>query len=331
MAGLVAPDEGTRFLRPGLTAGYMAQDPDFAGFATLGAFVEAGGRSGRALARRDRDGGRQARRQPRSGGGLGRRAAARGAGADPRRGPGPDAARRADQPPRRHRHRLAGAVPDRDARGGRRHQPRPGVPARADRPHPLGRPRRRAPARPGLRRLRGMARQDLRGRGPRAPQARPADQGRGALGGRGHLRPAQAQPGPGAPSGGDARRTRRADRPDRHGEDGVRQRLALGQAGARGDRRRQVLRRARDRPRLLAPGAARRAHRAGRPERRRQDHAAEDPHRRAGARRRNRAAGDEPQPGSVRPEPRRARRKRQPLGHADRRRHASASRGATTR
>ncbi len=40
MAGMVAPDEGTRFLRPGLTAGYMAQDPDFAGFATLGAFVE---------------------------------------------------------------------------------------------------------------------------------------------------------------------------------------------------------------------------------------------------------------------------------------------------
>jgi len=34
-------------------------------------------------------------------------------------------------------------------------------------------------------------------RGDRAAQARPADQGRGALGGRGHLRPAQAQPGPG--------------------------------------------------------------------------------------------------------------------------------------
>jgi ABC-type cobalamin/Fe3+-siderophores transport system ATPase subunit len=34
--------------------------------------------------------------------------------------------------------------------------------------------------------------------GPRATQARPQDQGRGALGRRGHLRPAQAQPGPGA-------------------------------------------------------------------------------------------------------------------------------------
>jgi ATP-binding cassette subfamily F protein uup len=39
MAGLVAGDSGTRFLRPGTSIGYMAQDPDFAGFATLGAFA----------------------------------------------------------------------------------------------------------------------------------------------------------------------------------------------------------------------------------------------------------------------------------------------------
>ena len=39
MAGLTEPDSGTRFLRPGLSVGYMAQDPDFAGFATLGAFA----------------------------------------------------------------------------------------------------------------------------------------------------------------------------------------------------------------------------------------------------------------------------------------------------
>jgi ATP-binding cassette subfamily F protein uup len=39
MAGMLAPDAGTRFLRPGLTVGYMAQDPDFAGFPTLGAFA----------------------------------------------------------------------------------------------------------------------------------------------------------------------------------------------------------------------------------------------------------------------------------------------------
>jgi ATP-binding cassette subfamily F protein uup len=39
MAGLVEPDAGTRFLRPGLAVGYMAQDPDFAGHATLGGFA----------------------------------------------------------------------------------------------------------------------------------------------------------------------------------------------------------------------------------------------------------------------------------------------------
>ena len=42
MAGTVAADGGTRFLRPGLTVGYMAQDPDFGGFATLGDFAAHG-------------------------------------------------------------------------------------------------------------------------------------------------------------------------------------------------------------------------------------------------------------------------------------------------
>ena len=42
MAGLVEPDGGARFLRPGLTVGYMAQDPDLAAFATLGAFAGQG-------------------------------------------------------------------------------------------------------------------------------------------------------------------------------------------------------------------------------------------------------------------------------------------------
>ena len=41
MAGMVAADAGTRFLRPGLSVGYMAQAPDFAGSATLGDFVAA--------------------------------------------------------------------------------------------------------------------------------------------------------------------------------------------------------------------------------------------------------------------------------------------------
>jgi len=42
MAGEIAPDAGTRFVRPGAGLAHMAQDPDFAGYATLGAFVEAG-------------------------------------------------------------------------------------------------------------------------------------------------------------------------------------------------------------------------------------------------------------------------------------------------
>ncbi len=41
MAGAIPPDAGERFLRPGLSVGYMAQDPDFAGYDTLGAYVEA--------------------------------------------------------------------------------------------------------------------------------------------------------------------------------------------------------------------------------------------------------------------------------------------------
>jgi len=41
MAGLVEPDHGTRFLTPGLSVGYMEQDPDFTGFAMLGDFATA--------------------------------------------------------------------------------------------------------------------------------------------------------------------------------------------------------------------------------------------------------------------------------------------------
>ncbi|AVW91170.1 ABC-F family ATP-binding cassette domain-containing protein [Celeribacter baekdonensis] len=39
MAGLVEPDRGSRVLGPGITVGYMEQDPDLSGFATLGAFA----------------------------------------------------------------------------------------------------------------------------------------------------------------------------------------------------------------------------------------------------------------------------------------------------
>jgi ATP-binding cassette subfamily F protein uup len=39
MAGLVEPDSGARTVPPGVTVGYMEQDPDLSGFATLGDFA----------------------------------------------------------------------------------------------------------------------------------------------------------------------------------------------------------------------------------------------------------------------------------------------------
>src|SRR5712671_3309777 len=41
-AGLVEPDSGSRFVQPGATIRYLPQEPDFAGFATALAYVEAG-------------------------------------------------------------------------------------------------------------------------------------------------------------------------------------------------------------------------------------------------------------------------------------------------
>ena len=41
IAGLVTPDSGTRFVRPGAHVAYMEQDPDMSGFATLGEFAAA--------------------------------------------------------------------------------------------------------------------------------------------------------------------------------------------------------------------------------------------------------------------------------------------------
>jgi ATP-binding cassette subfamily F protein uup len=41
-AGLVEHDSGTRFVEPGATMRYLPQEPDFAGFATTRAYVEAG-------------------------------------------------------------------------------------------------------------------------------------------------------------------------------------------------------------------------------------------------------------------------------------------------
>ncbi len=42
MAGLVEPDHGDRIVPPGISAGYMEQDPDLGGFATLGDYAMHG-------------------------------------------------------------------------------------------------------------------------------------------------------------------------------------------------------------------------------------------------------------------------------------------------
>jgi len=42
MAGMIEPDGGQRFLRPGMSVSYMDQDPDFTGYATLGDFAMEG-------------------------------------------------------------------------------------------------------------------------------------------------------------------------------------------------------------------------------------------------------------------------------------------------
>jgi ATP-binding cassette subfamily F protein uup len=41
MAGLVEPDRGLRASAPGTRVGYMEQDPDLSGFATLGDYASA--------------------------------------------------------------------------------------------------------------------------------------------------------------------------------------------------------------------------------------------------------------------------------------------------
>src|SRR5438270_10280 len=41
-AGTLEPDSGSRFVQPGATIRYLPQEPDFAGFATVLAYVEAG-------------------------------------------------------------------------------------------------------------------------------------------------------------------------------------------------------------------------------------------------------------------------------------------------
>src|SRR4030088_1302263 len=108
-AGLVESDSGSRFVQPGATIRYLPQEPDFAGFATTLAYVEAGLGPG--------DDHYQARYVLEQLGLHGDEDPANisGGEAPPRRlapAPAPVAryppARRADHPSRSHHHRMAG-------------------------------------------------------------------------------------------------------------------------------------------------------------------------------------------------------------------------------
>ena len=209
-AGESQADGGTRFAQPNARLRYLPQEPDLTGYATTLDFVlERPRRGGQSLSRAGADGRPRRRSARRSGATLRRRSAPRGARPRPRPRSRHSAARRADQPSRPRRDRMAGEGIGGLARGLRGDQPRP---AAARRPHPrdgLARSRPHAPARPGLRRLRGVARRHARGRGNRAPQARSAHRRGRALDALRRHRAAQAQHAPGRRTGGAAARAAR--------------------------------------------------------------------------------------------------------------------------
>ena len=96
-----------------------------------------------------------------------------------------------------------------DAHGLRADLPRPRVPARADPRDALDRPGPVAAAEQGFEDFEAWRDKIWEEEDQQRAQARPQDQGRGALGRGGHLGAAQAQPGAGARAGRIARRTRR--------------------------------------------------------------------------------------------------------------------------
>ena len=323
-AKVVEPDHGSVFVQPGALVRYLPQEPDFAGFASTLAYVEAGLRPtddhyiAASFARRawpHRQGSPRASLRRRSASRLAR--ARIGAVA---RYP---AARRADQPSRSHHHRMAGARPRCAAHRAGDHQPRPALPLDAVALDGLARPRLHAPHRTRLCPFRGMARHAAGRGGARAAQARPQDRRRRALDALRRQRAAQAQHAPGRPVAGAARSaphlSRHGGRCQHHRRFGG----AIRRAGDRGERHRQELWRACHRQRLFNPHPARRPHRHCRAEWQRQDHADQHADRCVGAGYRKRAARLDAGHCHARSAPRQPRRQchRQAGAHRRRRRH----------
>ncbi len=247
-AGDIEPDGGTRFLQPGASLRYLPQEPDFSGYATALAYVEAGlGPTDDPHVARTLllDLGLTGEEDPaRLSGGEARRAALARVLA-----PRPDIllldepTNHLDLPTILWLEEKLATSP----LGAGAHQPRPTFSTGFDARDGVARSRPRAASGARLRRLRSLARpRNGRGRTP-ATQDRPHNRRRGTLAAPRRLRPAQAQRQ--APRGiaRDARRAAPAGHADGRGEARSGRGAALRQARHRGDRNRQVLWRTRHR------------------------------------------------------------------------------------
>ena len=205
-AGLLEPDRGSVFVQPGSLVSYLPQEPDFSGFASTLAYVEAG--------LRPDDDSHVARLLLEQLGLTGLEDPAHLSGGEARRAslarvlaPSPDILLLDE--PTNHLDLTTIEWLERELDSRRAalgdHQPRPAFSLDAVALDRLARPRHDAADRARLCAFRGMARHAAGGRGTRAAQARPQDRRRGALDALRRHRPAQAQHAPRRPVAGAAR------------------------------------------------------------------------------------------------------------------------------
>ncbi len=287
-AKVVEPDRGTVFVQPGAVVRYLSQEPDFSGYASTLAYVEAG--------LKPSDDPYIARHLLEELGLTGQEDPAHLSGGEARRvslahvlAPSPDILL-LDEPTNHLDLTTIEWLETRSRCPPHRagdHQPRPALSVDAVALDRLARPRLHPPHRARLCPFRGMARHAAGGRRTRTAQARPQDRRRRALDALRRHRTAQAQHAPRRPVAGAARKPPHLPRQRRrrHHHRGLGG--AVRRAGDRGQEHRQDLWRSSDRQRFLDPHPARRPYRHRRPERQRQDHADQHADRHPGARHRH--------------------------------------------